>query len=177
MSEESKQEGKITLDRLLELSLAVELVSANDTLDGKTSYWLGRLGDFCNPAIKTLNKNKDRIGKDITEKQEPLLNELNKLDKERDRIKIADLTTDIQKLNDKYTEEVKALGEQLEDIKIPEFKLSQFIATEDTSRIDKVEEVNEKGDKITKKIEVRIKKGQSLVPVKFYRLMGEYIKE
>jgi hypothetical protein len=172
-----KEKSTLTIEKVLEISAAVDLVSSNDTLDGRVSYWLGRLGDYCSAPIKVFNKEKDKIQKQVVEKQEPLTVEVAKLDKEKDKNKIVDLNSQINKLNEEFTDKIKALLEQEEDMIIPDFKLADFTAKEDTVRLDKVEELDEKGNKVTKKIEVKIKKGQSLVPVRFYKLMGEYIKE
>lgn len=168
---------KIKLDRILDLSNAVELVSTNETLDGKVAYWVGRLGDFCNNPVKSFTRERDKTSKSLSLKQEALLQELNTIDKEKEKEKFAEKSSQIQALNSEFTDKVKELLEQEETITVPNFSMSDFIAPQDISRIEKIEVENEKGEKTTKKVEIVIKKGQALVPIKFFKLMGEFIKE
>lgn len=172
-------EEEITLEKIINLTAAVEVIANNQELEGNISYWLGRLGDCCASPLKHYEKERMKIARGIQKKQEPLQSEFRKLDKVKDSEKCQEINAEIQKLNEEYGEEVEKLQQLTEKIKIPSFKMSDFIAKDDTTKIEEVREAPTKeGEQpTTRKIEIKIKKGQSLVPIRFFKFMGEYIKE
>lgn len=169
-------EVELTVDRVLDIARAVDLVSGIDDLPQRDEYWLGRLGDFASSAVKTYNKSRERAQRTMSLKQKPLLDSYNKIvDKQSQEA--LDILDKVNEMNADFSSQIQDLLDQKETIKMPDFKLSSFAATEDITRVHEVEEKNDKGEVIRKKVEVKVKKGQSLVPVMFYKLMGEYVKE
>lgn len=167
---------KIKLERVLELARATEMVGVVDELPQTTCYWIGRLGDFCKSPIKNYSKQHKRLTDIATTKRKPLNEEYQKLEK-KDGDEGKALLVKLQEVDEQLTAKLEELLEAEESIKMPEFKITDFAAIEDLSRVYDVTEKNEKGESITKKVEIKVKKGQSLVPIAFYKLMGEYIKE
>ncbi len=171
------QKPKLKLERILELSQAVDTVANNDRLAGKTTYWVGRLGDFCSGPMKVFKAGQEKALNQIKPEQDALVKQVEALDPIKDRWEIEKLNRQIQEYNVKFAELVKEVLEQEEEISMPEFKMSQFIAEHDITYTETLKDVDKDGKEITKKIELTIKKGQSLVPTKFFRLMGEYVVE
>ena len=168
---------KLKLERILELANAVETVTANDRLSGKTSYWLGRLGDYCSGPARTFKYGQEKALQKVKPEQDKLLKDLKNLDIAKDRAEIDNLNKQIQDLNVQYTALLKELNEQEEEIEVPEFKLTEFIAAQDIVYAETSKDIDKDGKQITRKIELTIKKGNSLVPIKFFKLMGEYVTE
>lgn len=162
-------EQELPLSRILEIAEGVSLIGDNALLDGIITYRLGRLADYTKAPIKEYNKLRELKRKEILEKQRELQKKMKAADEDGKR----ELSMDIQGLSNSFNgEENITLLEQLEPIKIPELKLSDFLAKEERKIPHKVG-VNE--DQRT--VELVLKPGQSLVPVKFFALMGDVIKD
>lgn len=155
------------LHTILQYAEATNLVGTNDFLDGTIAYRLGRLNDFCKAPARSYRKAAEKMRKETYEAQRELEKKMKGATDDDKRT----ISLDIQKLSDEMNEKTSELLDQTEKIKIPEFKLSDFIAKED--RKVKQEMVEPDG---SKKIgEVNIKSGQTLVPTKFFSLMGDAI--
>ena len=168
---------KLKIERILELANAVETVANNERLTGKTSYWLGRLGDFCGAPTKVFKAGQEKALNKVKPEQDALLKQLDGLDPVKSKLEIDRIHREVQEYNVKFSELLKEVLEQEEEIEVPEFKASQFIAEQDITYVETVKDVDKEGKELTKKVEVTIKKGQSLVPIKFFKLMGEFIVE
>jgi len=136
----TKQVKKLSIQKIANINQACALVGDNDVLDSKVAYRIGRLGDFSESIIKRMQKIQQKKINTFREANEKL--------------------TDAEKAkaNDKLTEEMNQLLEEEEEITIPPFKYSDFIADEDIKVHGK-----------------EFKKGQLLVPVKFFSLMGDTV--
>jgi hypothetical protein len=153
---EQTQESKLPVDRILEISAAVVLIEDNKYLSGKDSYALGRLGDATKSIARSYTKARQLTIKKSIESRKPLIKELkNSPSLERK----AEIEEELATNQEAYNDELTALGEQLEYFKAPTFNLSSFIAKEDIVENEKVV----------------VRKGQTLVPVKFFTCMGELI--
>lgn len=168
---------KLTLERIMELSNAVETVATNDRLSGKTSYWLGRLGDFCSGPLRTFKLGQEKALQKIKPEQDKLLKDLKSLDLVKDRPEIDRINREIGELTIQYTDLLKELNTQEEQLDVPDFKMAEFIADRDIVYTETLKDIDKEGKPITRKIELTIKKGNSLVPIKFFKLMGEYVTE
>lgn len=169
-------EVQLSVDRIIDFARAVDIIGGVDDLPQKTEYWLGRLGDFTSSIVKTYNKNREKAQRVMAGKQKPLSDTYTKIEDKQSQEAI-NLLDKINEMNADFSQQIQDLLDVKETIKMPEFKLAEFAALEDTVRVHEVQEKNDKGETVTKKVEIKIKKGQSLVPVHFYKLMGEYIKE
>jgi hypothetical protein len=168
---------KLKLSRIADLANAVELVGGNDRLSGKTSYWLGRLGDFCSGPMKVAKTGQEKAMNRIKPEQDELLQQLDGLDPVKSKLEVEKLQRQIQACNVKYTEAIQEVMEQEEDVEIPEFKMAQFIADADITYSETLRDIDKDGKEVTRKIELTVKKGQSLVPIRFFKLMGEFVTE
>lgn len=166
----------LPLSQIVDLSNAVDLVGDSALLGGTVTYRLGRLGDFVSGPVKKARKAQEKLLTEIREKQDPLLEKLNKLE-DKNSPEAVLLTKEIQALNLQFAESVEKIMEEKEEISIPELKLDMFIAEEDTVKTETITEKDVEGKDIPKKIQIKIKKGQSLVPVRFFKLMGNFIVE
>lgn len=156
---------ELKLHEILDISNGINLVDSDSILPFQTSYKLGLLGNYCKPIIEA---NKKEVNKANTkynqERGEILKMYVGKEEK--------DIPQDVlNEINAKYTklqEDLEATRDMVHKIQIPEFKLSEFQATEDTKQF-----IPSKGG-----VEVNIiKKGNSLVPIKFFKLLAPIIKE
>lgn len=166
----------VKVDRVMELGRAVDMVGVVDDLPQDTTYWLGRLGDFCSSPTKQYTKQRQRLQQTAQTKQKPFLDTYQKLENKSSEEAVK-LIEQINEINEQLNTKLDGLLEVTEKIKMPDFKRTDFIAQEEVIRVYDVQEKTDKGETITKKVEIKIKKGQSLVPIMFYKLMGEYIKE
>lgn len=171
------QKAKLSLQRILDLANAVEVVGGNDRLSGKTSYWLGRLGDFTSGPMKILKQRQEKALQTIKPEQDALIKQLDGLDPVKSKLEIEKIQRKIQEYNNQFSDMVQEILNQEEEIEIPEFKTSQFIADADITYSETLKDIDKEGKEITRKIELTVKKGQSLVPIKFFKLMGEYVVE
>jgi len=157
------EEEKQLTSRIMEIASGVALVGDNDFLDGKVAYRLGRLGDHCKGVVREYNKQKEKIQKEGREQQKKLLEEMKAIGTDEAR---KEKTREIDDISIRVQTEIGELDNESVEPKIvfPDLKLSDFIAKHDINK-----EVN--GQKI------HIKTGQSLVPVRFFTLMGDLIKD
>lgn len=166
----------LTLNRIVDMANAVELVGESAALGGTVTYRLGRLGDHANAPVKKARKAQEKLLSDIREKQDPLLAQLAKIE-DKSTPEATALTQQIQTLNLEFAVGVEKLMEEKEEITIPELKLEMFLAEEDLTKIETIVEKDAEGKDVSKKIQVKVKKGQSLVPVRFFKLMGDLVTE
>lgn len=158
-----KEEVKITLGRVMEISTAVAAIGENSFLDGTVAYRVGRLGDRCKSSVTRCSKERDKIQKEGRDEQKKLLEEMKRIGTDEAK---REMTQAIHDVSISIQEKLNALDDEPIDfeMRVPDLKLSDFIAKTDITK-----EVN--GEKIF------IKTGQTLVPVKFFTLMGELIKD
>jgi seryl-tRNA synthetase len=116
------KEQTLTVDRILSIYQAIQSIEGNTKLDFTVSYRLGRLSDACKSIVKVVEKNEMAKRKAVTEK----VNELRKNFDSKTPGEKEEINAEIKKLSEQFTEEVQALNEQEETIKIPEFKLKDF---------------------------------------------------
>ena len=158
------EKTKVTLERIIEINDAVLTAADCSLLDSKIAWRAGMLADSCKSPIKVYNKivaaNKKKFIADQKVKQKELIG---KSDEEKKVVVEA-----LQGLIDKYNEQDEALLADLVEIEIPEFKLADFTAKEELRSVHRVKD---------KDVEVVVKAGQTLVPVRFFALMGSLIKE
>jgi len=158
------QPHKLKIDRILEISEAVELIGENRYLEGTTAYKIGILGDYCKPFVKAFTKQRDKIVQETRKRQrtisEPVRGQGTTDAKMRANEEISTLVED---MNDKLNE----LTAAEEDIKIPVLKLSEFIAKADITDVFVKDSVSD--------TKVVVKAGNTLVPTKFFTLMGDII--
>lgn len=148
---------------IIRIADGIELIKENTSLPFSTSYKLGLLANYCQTPIDTAKKTKNNKIKVFNQKRDEILKDVT------DR---KNIPTEKQ---DHLNELVNKLNEELDDvdantclIKVPEFKLSEFVATEDIKTYVTIE----------KKLEtIVVKKGQPLVPLAFFKAMGDLIKQ
>jgi len=161
-------EQKLSLTDIIDINNAISGVENESIIPFKTSYKLGLLGSYCKPFIDGYNKEAKKLSKAFNEKREELLATYKgKEEKDIPEAVKEELQALLTKLN-ADTDELKAF---LHEIKVPEFKLDEFQASEDTKQLIMV---NVEGKQ---QVETHIiKKGQSLVPIRFFKLMASIIK-
>ncbi len=168
----SEQPEKITLETILDLNEAVVLVGDNSVLESKIAYWLAMLSDSCKSPVRNYNKTIRKKQEELRKAQRKLRLDLKGKTEEEKR----KLTDEILDLSDKYQEEHEALIEQVHEFRTITFSLSDFTAKEEIKFKDRLRGSGENGRGETE-IEVTIKAGQTLVPMKFFALMGKYVVE
>lgn len=160
------QEQELTLEQINRVAKAVELIGEEKLIDGRISYRVGLLGDYCVTPLKGLEKVRTKLITKFNEDRTEIVGE----DEEQPTAKINHKVT---MLANKLNEAVAELGENICKIKIPELKVADFLAKEDIKQTIKVKDK----DGIDRNEVITIKAGQALVPVKFFTLMGDLIKE
>lgn len=144
------EKTKVKVSKIIELHEAVTSIEQNDRLKGRTSYWLGRMADSCLSAVKSFNTQRTKIAVDVQKRQEPAIKAVKELgNAPENTAEINGLNLEIDKLNKEFTDRVEAISQIEDEVLIPVLKSSEFFG----------------------------KDGESLVPVKFFKLMGEYITE
>jgi hypothetical protein len=143
----------LTVRRIIEADTAIDIAGNVDYLDGKVAYRLGRFKKQCEPIVRaqqiarTKENNRHAI-------------ELNSKDTSSKRKK---------EIVDKVNQNMEIILNLEEEIVIPEFNLSDFIAkTDRTVKIALGEGKSENRD---------VKEGQMLMPQAFFNLMGDLIKD
>lgn len=152
----------LTLERIAEIAEAITLVGDNKYLDGRVSFRLGRLGDSCKSPYKYYIREKDKIMKWERDERKKKIEDCKKVNTDEAN---KQLLNDLNDLYIERTEKHNALLDQHpEKINLPELNLSDFIA--------KTEIIEEQDNK-----KITIKVGQTLVPTRFFTLMGDLINE
>lgn len=152
-------EEKLPVERILELHEATLLVENVDMLDGKVAYRLGRLGDATRSITRTYQRNRDKRQNEVRKQQLETQSKMKATENEDEKKKLQE---EIAKLSEAFSEEMFSMLQQEEKIVVPVFTLSEFIAGDDKK--------NREGQTYKKK-------GEQLVPIKFFSLMGTFIKE
>lgn len=132
----------LSIQRIGNINAACASIGENDALDGTIAYRLGRLADYTDSSVR-------RVQKLHQEKLRAFRKKTEKMNEEQKKVESEKLSEEIQDLNDID-----------EEVKIPEFKYSDFVAKVDTIVGGK-----------------QIRAGQTLVPVKFFSLMGDLVRD
>jgi hypothetical protein len=159
-------ETKYPFEKILRISNAVALVGDNSLLEGTIAYRLGRLGDYTNAPAKHYNKLREAKRKEILAKQD----DWKKKKIGATEAQKAEFDVEVAKLDDEFNDALQGLLDQEEEIKVPSFKLSDFLAKEEKKNFETVGKGEDQ-----RKVEIIIKPGQALVPVRFFQLMGDII--
>ena len=152
-------EESLAVERILELHEATLIIENVDTLDGKVAYRLGRLGDATRAISRTYQRNRDKRQNEVRKAQLDVQQKMKSTENEDEKKKLQD---DITKLSEDFSNEMLSMLSTPEKIVVPSFLLSEFIAGDDKK--------NREGQTYKKK-------GEQLVPIKFFSLMGTFIKE
>jgi len=158
---------KLSLERILDVNEGLNIVENYTDLPQKDTYWLGRLADSCASKIKAYNKLVNTLREEIGARQKPALDLYNKIE-DKNSVDAKELLDKINLLNKEFSDKHNSILDIEEEVNHIQFALSAFIAKEDITRVETKNEV---------KVETTIKKGQSLVPMKFYKLLGDFIIE
>jgi hypothetical protein len=149
------QKHRLTMQQVINTINGVAMVENLDTLDSKTSFWLSRTKDKLVPISKPYEKEREKLQKSSQAEAK------GKTDEE------------IIAIDEKFRDAIQELLNQpSEEMEFYEFKREMFEAKEDLTL--PVKAMTEKGEALSHKT---IKKGQSLVPIKFFSLMGDLISE
>lgn len=147
---------KMKIHRIMNIGDAISLIDDINYLPAKIAYRLGRLGDHCSSVIKPVSKLEQNARKKAINEQNEFRKGFDSLsDEEKEEVKKKIATS-----NEEFVNYSESLMDQEEEIKIPDLKLSDFTAESEIKLKDRT-----------------IKAGETLVPVKFFKLMGEIIKE
>jgi hypothetical protein len=142
------KDTQITVRQALQVVQAAKIIENNEYLDSKVAYWMGRLADRCTTISR------------------PALKEQGKLAKQYQLEAKGKTPEEIGELDRTFEEKFDSVLSQQERIDIYPFKRTDFEAGDEFRKpADK-----DKGETV-------IKKGQLVVPVKFFTLMGELIAE
>lgn len=158
----------VTLERALEINEAVGVIQSNSLLEAKVTYRIGILGDKCKSPVRHYNKAVEEARKQLKATQKTLRDKLVGKNEEEKK----EVTLEMQEAIDKFNEDHTKLLEEQVELTIPTFKLSEFTASQEIKGKDTI-----KVGKEDKEIEIVIREGQTLVPVKFFALMGDFVKE
>lgn len=131
---------ELTIQKIANINAACAAIGENEAIDATIGYRLGRLADYTERIVKSVHKQQQT-----------------KMTAFRERIlKLTDQEKTVE--NGKLTQELNDLMETTEEVSVPEFNYSDFVAKTDMT-VGKRE----------------YKSGQLLVPIKFFSLMGELI--
>lgn len=158
------QTRKLTVDRIIEIGEAVAMIGDNRYLEGTTAYKVGMLGDYCKPFIKNFVKERNKIVQEAKRKQKAIIDPVK--DQATSDAK-AKANEDVAQLMQEMQERLNDLSTTEEDVKIPQLKLSEFIAKADITDVFVKDGIPE--------TKVVVKSGHTLVPTKFFTLMGDII--
>lgn len=142
-------EKQLKVSKVLSIHEAVTAVEANEKLTGRVSYQLGRLGDATSVIVRRFQTERAKIALEIQAKQEPFIKQAKEAQAKKQDTVVVSVNLELDKLNKEFDGRLDILLDVEEEVRVPEFKSSDFIG----------------------------KDGESLVPVKFFKLMGELIVE
>lgn len=160
------QVRKLKIDRILEISEAVELIGENRYLEGTTAYKVGILGDYCKPFVKVFIKERDRIIKDAQKRQRIISEPVREQATAEARARVNE---EVSALSQEAQEKLDNLATAEEEIKVPFLKLSEFIAKSDITDVFAKDGVQD--------TKIVVKSGHTLVPTKFFTLMGDIVTD
>lgn len=155
---------KFTIDRIIEIGEAVAVIGDNRYLEGTTAYKVGMLGDYCKPFIKNFVKERDRIVQGTKRKQKAIMDPVKDQATEDAKVRANE---DVAQLIQEMQAQLNALSNAEEEIKVPLLKLSEFIAKSDVTDVFVKDGLPE--------TKIVIRSGHTLVPTKFFTLMGDVI--
>jgi len=155
-------EQNITVSRAININQAVDLLGESSLLPFEVAYKLGNQGTYVQRIVERKNKEVQKLVKAFNVERTKLIN--------GDKVLTEEQTEKITELNGKLNEDAEAINDKEVPVKLIKFKSKDFMATEDTT-----DYVEIKG---TEGFQTRvIKKGSSLVPIAFFKLMGDLIEE
>lgn len=158
---------KFQLSRINNIASAIQLIGDNTLLDAKIAYRLGLLGDYCTNSLKALEKERVKRIKLSNEARTELLNS-----KTGDKINDDKVDSKVVMINNDLSSELTELLEEEAELKIPELKLSDFTATKEMKQPVRITK-----DEVERTEVLIVEAGRPLVPVRFFSLMGDIIKE
>ncbi len=165
MAQEMKDEN-LEVGVILEICKGIDMLESISDLKPNIAHRCGRLGDFASRIKKRFERNQQKYITAFNQKRKQIVGTTKESELSQE---IKDELTD---LANKLTEDLNALREEKEPIKIPELKLADFIATEEVKRLVTI------ADKETAKGEwVIIKNGGLLVPIGFLKCLGDIIQD
>ena len=157
---------KITIDRVIEITEAVQLISQNDLLSGETNYWLSKLSNQLKTRYKSFMYARESKRLEILSAQTELMDK-----KPAEwRIKLSQLDAEFVKFAEDLKQKIakeEAKREKEISYEVRAFKLSEFMAADEIKRTRIIDQ---------KPVELNIKKGDSLVTLQFFELMGDLIE-
>lgn len=140
-------EKQLKVSKIINIHEAVTAVEANEKLTGKVSYQLGRLADTASVIVRRFQTERAKIATEIQAKQEVFVKQAKEAQAKKHEATVLSANLEIDKFNKEFDERLTVVMDQEESIRVPEFKSSDFFG----------------------------KDGESLVPVKFFKLMGDLI--
>lgn len=161
------KEVSISIRRAIQVQNAFKLVENSEHLEFNIAYWMGRLNDTCTSIAKPALRQKEKL-------ETKVRNDIKALSDKPKGDEVA-LTEDevekrTQELLAQTNEAMEVLLDHEEPIKIFSFAMEHFIAKDDFV-LPSIK------SKDVERAEVKVKKGQLLVPVKFFSLMGDLVGE
>lgn len=159
---------KLTLNRINRIATGVQVIGDNSLLEGKIAYRVGLLGDYCATPLKRLEKQTQELIRKSNGDRASLIES-----KTGDPLKDGILEGKVGIMNNELSIAISDLGDEEIEIKVPELKMSDFIAKEEIKQVIKTKDK----DGVDKNEVVVIKAGQALVPVRFFQMLGDLIKE
>ena len=157
-------EQNITVKNAANINQAIDLIGENSNLTFEIGYRLGIQGSYVQRVVERKNKEVSKLVKAYNAERTTLLKDTKEPTEEQKEA--------ITVLNNTLNETVDALDDKEIPVKIIKFKSKDFMATEDIT-----EYVDVKADGKVSTEKKIIKKGTSLVPIMFFKLMGELIEE
>lgn len=163
------EEKDVKLSVISNYANAVSSIGDTSILPFKTAYKLGLLGNYCEAPLEVLQKEQTKRVQKYNRERESLLT-CYKESKEEEIPK--SVKNELVTLSNTLNEELEEIKEMTAKIKLPSFTLGEFTASEDVKQTIVVK--NKEENKVETII---IKKGQALVPVRFFKLMGDLIED
>jgi hypothetical protein len=146
---------KLSIRQVVNVINAIAMVEHLDVLDSKTTFWLSQTKEQLVPFNKPYEKVREKLQKETVTSVK------------------GKSESDIAKINEEYKDKINnLLDEPIDEIELYGFKRDMFEAKDVIVSFTKV--MTEKGESL---IPRTIQKGQSLVPIKFFSLMGNLIEE
>jgi len=149
------EEKEVSLEKCINYTKGVALIAKNELLEPGTMYKLGRLSDYATSPVRNYEKVNRTEAIKVNDQIKSLHEKIRASKSDEEKF---DLNEEIKKIKSEHHDKMTTLLENVEKVKIPSFKLSEFIA---------------KADKPDKGITT----GQSLVPQEFFTLLGDIIDD
>lgn len=160
------EEKEFEVQVILDIAQGVKLLDNNVDIKPNIAYRIGNLGDNCESQVKLFEKFQQARVKDYNDQRAKLV------EKTKEEDLSAEVKEALVELGNSLTQKLNEYKEQKKSIKVPELKVSDFVATEEVKRLVTVKT----GKEEAKSEWITIKAGSLLVPTGFFRLMGDTIK-